>query len=264
MPEKYFATVMKKTPLGENEFMFTPESVTAGDIDPKTRVLTTYTQDRYIPITALDSKEENIAGYYTNPLETEKVNEVFRKDVWTEAVEEYNERALQLVYYVVKQGEDAIVSVIDRAKLLKTAADVKGNKKQAEELKSEQPIAEQDEQYPEEDEKETMLDPTDIVQLLDDYNDYDENKLTEIIKVLVEKVIDGKLSPDQLTDLQEIFQEVISEAESAVESVKLQRETIEHEMAPAVEKTQPRVPTPQPLTVKKEETTKLYLKEHRF
>ncbi len=256
MPEKYFATIMKKTPLGENEFMFTPESVTAGDIDPKTRVLTTYTKDRYIPITALDSKEENIAGYYTNPLETDRVNEVFHKDVWAEAAEEYNERALQLVYYVVKSDDDAIVSVIDRAKLLKTVADVKENKLKKEQLKPETTNSEEDEQS-HEDEEETVLDPTDIVQLLDDYNDYDENKLAEIIKVLVEKVIEGKLTPDQLIDLQEIFQEVVSEAESAVESVKLQRETIDAEMTAAVEKPQPRVPTPQPLTVKKEESTKL-------
>ena len=100
----------------------------------------------------------------------------------------------------------------------------------------------------EETEEEVLVDPTDATQLIDEYNDNDENRLSEIIKILVEQVIEGKLTPDQLIDLQEIFQEVASEAENAVESVKMQRESLEDEMEQAIAKPQPRVPTPQPLT----------------
>ena len=247
MPEKYFATLMNKTPIGEGEYIFTPITVTAGDVDPKTKILTTYNGQRYIPITSLNSNEEDISGYYTNLIETEQITSTFKKDIWTEALEVYSDRTSNIVYYVVKNGDDVVLSVIDKSKLLKKLSDVKENKIKAEEETDDSTFIVADEAK-QETADEVIVDPTDAAQLIDEYNDADENRLSEIIKILVEQVIEGKLTPDQLIDLQEIFQEVAREAENAVESVKMQRETIEDEMEQAVAKQQPRVPTPQPLT----------------
>lgn len=251
MPEKYFATIMNKTPIGEDEYIFTPITVTAGNVDPKTKVLTTYSGERYIPITSLDTTEENISGYYTNLIETEKITSIFKKDVWTEALEVYNDKTSNIVYYAVKNGDDVVLSIIDKAKLLQKISDVKESEASAEEIMPESAFIVTDESTKadnEETEEEVLVDPTDATQLIDEYNDNDENRLSEIIKILVEQVIEGKLTPDQLIDLQEIFQEVASEAENAVESVKMQRESLEDEMEQAIAKPQPRVPTPQPLT----------------
>lgn len=253
MPEKYFATIMKKTPIGEDEYIFTPVTVTAGNVNPTTRVLTTYNGQKYLPITSLNSEEENISGYYTNLIETEKINETFKKEVWTDALEVYSDRTSQLVYYAVRSGDDVVLSIIDKSKLLKTISDVKEDRVKKEEIEPESSIV-ISEQSEEQEDQEEVIDPTNVTQLIDEYNDSDENKLSDIIKTLVEQVIDGKLTPDQLIDLQEIFQEVAHEAESAVESVRLQRETIEGEIDNAVAKPQPIVPTPQPLTTSSKET----------
>ena len=43
MPEKYFATIMKKTPISESDYVYVVDSVTAGDIDQETQILTTAT-----------------------------------------------------------------------------------------------------------------------------------------------------------------------------------------------------------------------------
>ena len=133
MPEKYFATLMNKTPIGEDEYIFTPITVTAGDVDPKTKILTTYNGQRYIPITSLNSNEEDISGYYTNLIETEQITSTFKKDIWTEALEVYSDRTSNIVYYVVKNGDDVVLSVIDKSKLLKKISDVKENKIKAKE-----------------------------------------------------------------------------------------------------------------------------------
>ena len=72
MPEKYFATIMKKTPISESDYVYVVDSVTAGDIDQETQILTTATGEKYKPITDFSDFDES-TSYYSNIIEVEKI-----------------------------------------------------------------------------------------------------------------------------------------------------------------------------------------------
>ena len=77
MPEKYFATIMKKTPVNESDYIYTVDSVTAGDIDKETQILTTATGEKYKPVTDFSDFDESQL-YYSNIIEVDQISAAFK------------------------------------------------------------------------------------------------------------------------------------------------------------------------------------------
>ena len=88
MPEKYFATILKKTPVGESDYIYIVDSIAAGDIDEKTKLLTTTNGQKYKRIVDF-SDFDNTNCYYTNVVEVERLVDVYdRKLDFSAAIQE--------------------------------------------------------------------------------------------------------------------------------------------------------------------------------
>lgn len=245
MPEKYIATIMTKTEIDSDERVYTFDSVTAGNIDEKTRVLTTYAGKKYKVITDYSELTDDFSGYYYNIIESDKLNEMYKDSgSWEDAYRTYEDRCKQIVYYITKQGDAYIVRPIDRARNSAITEAPKNNPSDVTEMKLGEGAIE----------PESSTDKDDTSCTIDEEDD--ENEMVEALKDIVSQVVEGKFSPDQLIDLQYQLQEIYEEAESAIQSVKLQREALEDELEKVLnpEQTQEqtnsstRLPTPTPLS----------------
>lgn len=227
MPEKYFATAMKKLPIGENDSIFVADKIIAGNLDEKTKTLTLTTGEVYRSIIGEEEQEET-SGYYYNLIEVDKVTDLFTGNLsFSDAVEKYSERTKEIVYYIIKNSDGSfIVRPIDRSKTQKLVEDAKNNQ----EVLQEEHVEEQESPSEEE------------------VND-DENPIVEYIKDVVGDIIEGKYSEEELLELKEALLDGKEELEAALESIDLHTPTplpIPEEIPTEAKVAQ--VPTPVPLS----------------
>lgn len=209
MPEKYFATILKKTPVGESDYVYIVDSIAAGDIDEKTHLLTTTNGQKYKRIDDF-SDFDNTNSYYTNIVEVERLVDVYdRKLDFSEAIQEYEKRCRQIVYYVTQSPNGGFILLpIDKSPYLRAMEKVSENPDAYE--KGVTPIPKDDETPVKEEE--------------------DEDPYIESLKDLVGKIIEGKFSPDELIDIKFRLKEHQEELESTLASVELHIDALEDEL----------------------------------
>lgn len=226
MPEKYFATVMKKTPAGENDFLYIAESITAGDIDEETHQLVTTNGDKYKKIDDFTGFDENTL-YYANIIEVDRIVEIYNNQYdFSDAIHEYEKRCKDIVYYVTKGPNGGYIMLpIDKRPYINAMERVQNDPEAFE----------------------TGINP--VPQSEDMSEEYDEDPYIESLKALVSQIIEGKFSPDELIDIKYRLVEQKEELEAAIESVDIHREALEDELDKITgnEKEKASVPTPTPL-----------------
>ena len=222
MPEKYFVTQMKKIPLSEDDFVYIVDSVIAGDIDEKTKVLTSTSGEHYKRIDDFTDLNKP-ANYYSNIVEVDKITSIFgNKYDFSDAVKEYERYCKQIIYYVSKAGQDGYMMLpIDKRPYLKAMERVQENPKAFENGPR------------------TL--PPDDQPMKDEY----EDPFIESLKELVSRVVAGKYSPDELIDIKCRLNEQKEEIEAAIDSVELHQDALDEELDAASRgiKTPPK-PTP--------------------
>lgn len=230
MPEKYFATIMKKTPVGEGDYIYTVDSVTAGDIDEATHILKTAAGQEYKRIDDF-SDFENTTECYTNIIEVERITDLFNGlYTFSDSIAEYEKRCKEIVYYI-SQGRNGgyIMLPIDKRPYL-TAMD----KVQADPNAYEDGIK----TIPNE---ETQLPPQDSSE-----EDDEEDTYIASLQDLVSEVVAGKYSPDQLIDIKYRLKEHQEVLEAAIESVDLHSDALEEELDRITGNSQESVTVPNP------------------
>ena len=226
MPEKYFATVMKKTPVGENDFVYTVESITAGDIDEETHQLVTSSGIKYKKINDFSDFDETTL-YYTNLIEVDRIVEIYdHKYDFSTAIHEYEKRCKDIVYYVTKGPNNGFIMLpINKRPYINAMETIQNNPEAFEEGKN--PVIQSETGKVEE----------------------DDDPYIESLKDLVGKIIEGRFSPDELIDIKYRLLEHKDELEAAIESVDIHRDALEDELdqitGTAEEKKT--VPSPKPL-----------------
>lgn len=224
MPEKYFATVMKKTPVGENDYVYVVDSITAGDIDEETHMLVTTNGNKYKRIDDFSDFDENTL-YYTNIIEVERIVEIYNHQYdFSAAIHEYEKRCKDIVYYVTKGPNGGFIMLpIDKRPYINAMEKVQNDPDAYEEGVNPVPK----EETIEEDEEDAYI---------------------ESLKDLVARIIEGKFSPDELIDIKYRLLEQKEELEAAIESVDIHREALEEELDKITgrkpEKATPPAPTP--------------------
>ena len=224
MPEKYFATVMKKTPVGENDYVYVVDSITAGDIDEETHMLVTTNGNKYKRIDDFSDFDENTL-YYTNIIEVDRIVEIYNHQYdFSDAIHEYEKRCKDIVYYVTKGPNGGFIMLpIDKRPYINAMEKVQNDPDAYEEGVNPVPK----EETIEEDEEDAYI---------------------ESLKDLVARIIEGKFSPDELIDIKYRLLEQKEELEAAIESVDIHREALEEELDKITgrkpEKATPPAPTP--------------------
>ena len=205
MPEQYIATVMKAVKINDEDRVYIPVSITAGDINKKTNILTTYTGLKYKPISDYSELDSDITGYYFNIIEPEKVTEQFQgADSWEEACMAYEERSNQIFYYTSMHDGECVIQPIDRKKIAEVAekmADLRGK----EEIPFGSIVVEEDESdsdYFEDDDVEAAREAA-------------NEELIDLIKRVGEEVVLEDLTPPEI----ELIKSHMEEAQAAVEEV---------------------------------------------
>lgn len=225
MPEKYFATVMKKTPVGESDYVYIVDSITAGDIDEETRQLVTTNGNKYKRIDDFTDFDENTL-YYTNIIEVDRIVEIYNHQYdFSDAIHEYEKRCKDIVYYVTKGPNGGYIMLpIDKRPYINAMESVQNNP----------------EAY------ETGVNP--VPQTEETNEDDEEDSYIESLKDLVSQIIEGKFSPDELIDIKYRLLEQKEELEAAIESVDIHRDALEDELdkitGTQTEKTTIPAPTP--------------------
>lgn len=229
MPEKYFATIMKKTPVNDSDYIYTVDSVTAGDIDKETQILTTATGEHYKPVTDFSDFEESEL-YYSNIIEVDKISEVFKNQLpFSDAVKAYEDQCRLIAYYVTKTPNGGFILLpIDKRPYLTTMEKIQAN--------------------PDAYEEQLAKGPEDTLQAELKIEE-DEDPFIEELKDLVGAVVEGRFSPDQLIDIKYRLKDQMEELEAAIESIDLQCESLEEELdkITGVAKEESTVPSPKPL-----------------
>lgn len=232
MPEKYLATVVKKTPVGENDYIYIVESVTAGDIDEETHQLVTTTGNRYKRIDDFSDFDEN-SLYYTNIIEVDRVVEIYDYQYdFSDAIHEYEKRCKDIVYYVTKGPNGGFIMLpIDKRPYINAMEQVQSNPEAYEEGVN--PVPQGEEIKPEE----------------------EDDPYIESLKDLVGQIIEGRFSPYELIDIKYRLLEQKNELEAAIESVDIHRDALEDELDQITESVEGKktVPSPKPLTTHESE-----------
>lgn len=192
MPEKHLAVVFKKIDINSDEKLYVPIGITTGEIDDETGILTNFNGQNYKRITDYSANDESVKGYYYNYFET--------ADLPTDHkfYEEFEANAKNIKYYTSRVGTDVIIRELNKAKDLQMIQGFDPTQAQT-------------------------IDCQDSIELNDEM-------ITESIKDLVSKVISNQFTPDELIDLQEKIESIRDEADAAVESIKLQQDSIESEL----------------------------------
>lgn len=238
MEEKYFATIMGITELADQDRVCTPKEIILGNIDPETKILTSSQGDKYREITDFSnpSDDEDIVGYYYNLVDVDKLDELFKgSETWIDAMQAYEKRSQQIIYFISRIGDSCIIQPIDKQKFAGALEEIHENQDKFEETTA----------VNQQSEEEYMTDE-------------DEEEIVNVIRNIVLEVYDGKLSPDELIDLQENLEGLSEEISVAINSVKMQRDSLEADLqrvnVPQMEQKQgehqqstenkPRIPTP--------------------
>lgn len=231
MPEKYFATILKKTPVGENDYVYTVDSIAAGDIDEKNHILTTTNGSKYKHINDF-SDFDNTTNYYTNTIEVDRIVEVYNHQYdFSDAILEYENRCRQIVYYVAKTPNGGYILLpIDKRPYLTAMDKIQANPEAYEEGVQTIPNTEPNADKCEE----------------------EEDPFIESIKDLVSQIIAGKFSPDELIDLKYRLTDQKEELEAAIESIDLHSDALEAELdkITGAARKEVSVPSPKPLSGK--------------
>lgn len=238
MPEKYFATIVRKIPVGETDFFYKAESIIAGDIDEDSRILTATNGEKYKPINDF-SDYEHTTRYYVDQIEVDKISDFFHhKYDFSEAVRQYELRKRQVVYVSTKMsGNDYILLPIDRGPYITALEKIKSN-----------PSA-----YPEEDLTVITVAEEEKMAMTDE----DEEQFITNLKGLIADVVSGKYSPDELIDIKCKLQDQKEELEAAIDSISLQSDVLEEELDEKTSRPEEQtisVPNPTPLKPKNEST----------
>ena len=215
MPEKHLAVVFRKIDITADEKLYIPIGVTTGEIDEETSILTNCNGQNYKRITDYSDNDETVQGYYYEYLET--------ADMPTDHkfYEEFEENAKNIKYYTSKVGDGIVIRALSKVEDLRMLQGI---------------------------------DPTqDSTIAQEDLIELDDEMITEAIKDLVCKVIDNKFSPDELIDLQTKMEDLRDEADAAVESIKLQQDSLETELAEHTKSaTKQKVTVPTPTAIKED------------
>lgn len=235
MPEKYLAVVLKRIDIDENDRIYIPTGLTAGDIEEETNLLKTYAGDAYKRITDYSDNDESIKGYYFNLLETDSIQ------TSSDAHREYEEKFKAIRYYTTKIGDSIMIRALDKNEDQRRVEEVSSEEYQA----SNQGIALNMEvatmDADDEDENEESV-------------EIDGEMITDAIKDVVCRVVSNQFSPDELIDLRERLSEIKEETDAAIESIELKQDALESEMEEATTKktTQPKATVPTPTALKDE------------
>lgn len=235
MPEKYFATIMKKTPVNESDYIYTVDSVTAGDIDKETQILTTATGEKYKPVTDFSDFDESQL-YYSNIIEVDQISAAFKDQLpFSDAIKAYEDQCKLIAYYVTKTNNGGFILLpIDKRPYLSTMEKIRANPSAYEDK-----IAQQSEEALQ-------------VEIKDEE---DEDPFITELQDLLEAIVLGSFSPDELIDIKYRLKDRMDELECVMEAVDMQCESLEEELdkitGVAQEETQT-MPAPTPLKPKKD------------
>lgn len=227
MPEKYFATIMKKTPISESDYVYTVDSVTAGDIDKETQILTTATGEKYKPVTDFSDFDEP-QQYYSNIVEVDRISELFKQLDFSDAVKAYEEQCKLISYYVTKTNNGGYILLpIDKRPYLSTMERIQAD--------------------PEAYEQNLATSPEEALKVSGEADE--EDPFIEELKDLVGAVAEGRFSPDELIDLKYRLKDQLGELEAAIESIDIHCDALEEELdqITGVAKEETTVPSPTPL-----------------
>ena len=211
MPEKYFATILKKVALNETDHMYLVDTVVAGDIEEETQLFVTTNGTQYKKFKNFaEPLEEN---YYFNVVETDNIEEHFEENItFDEAIAKYEQNCKEIIHYVGHTENGYIIIAIDKGPYIRTIDAIA--------------------------EDENAFDEDEIIQLrgkAEAYNDIPdtkeehEDRIIEAIKELVMNVTDGKFTPDELIDIRDRLTDEKEEIEAAILAVDVQQETFEIE-----------------------------------
>lgn len=207
MPEKYFAAIIKKTPLSESDYVYVVDSITAGYIDEKTHLLTSTTGEKYKRIDDF-SDFEKTTEYYTCVIDAKKITEIFGKHYnFSDAVTKYEKDCKQITYYAFKYNDGYALIPIDKRPYINALTAVKEDPQKFEQ--GLQPIKEKNS--------------------TDKYEEETDYFIKEL-KDLIVKVATGEFSPDELIDIKEQVEEQKQILDDALEAIDLASQTLENEL----------------------------------
>lgn len=231
MPEKYLAVVLKRIDIDENDRIYIPTGLTAGDIDEETNLLKTYAGDAYKRITDYSDNDESIKGYYFNLLETDSIQ------TSSDAHREYEDKFKAIRYYTTKIGDSIMIRALDKNEDQRRVEEVSSEDYQA----TNPGVSLNTEAATMDDDEEESI-------------EINDEMITDAIKDVVWRVVSDQFSPDELIDLRERLSGIKEETDAAIESIELKQDALESEIEEAVTKatTQPKATVPTPTALKDE------------
>ncbi len=197
MPEKYITMALRRINIDENDCLYVPVNLVAGNIDEDTTLLTTYTGDKYKKITDRSTSDQEVVGYYYQLIDAHSI--MASKEDYLEEVEKILKG---ISYYVSQIGEDSVIVPLDKKGNL---AYINAVKKYAEKSSLKQ--------------AETHI------------TEINNEMIMEVLSDLSKKVRNGQYSPDELIDLEEMLGDLRSVIISVQSSIKRQQSTLEKELA---------------------------------
>lgn len=226
MLEKYLTIVLKRMDIDENDRLYVPVCLTAGDLDENTGLLYTYTGDAYKCITDYSDNDKSIKGYYYELLENDKI------EASSEAHGAYEERAKDIKYLTSKVGDATIISILDKNDDIRRVREASSS-----------------------DYQENVTSPAFYSPVEEDDGEFfeiDEEVIKEAIEDIAWQVQTNELSPDELLDIQDKLSSIKKETESAIKIAEIKRQEIEYEYDEFTTNSQPEpfVPTPTALDEK--------------
>ena len=209
MPEKYFATIMKKTKVGENDYIYVVDSITAGDIDEQTHQLVTTSGQKYKRINDFSDFDENTL-YYTNLIEVEEIVSVFENQYdFPDAISEYEKNCKAIVYYVTRTPNNGYIMLpIDKRPYLRALEQVESNPNKFED----------------------GIHAISTTEGEPDKIEEEDDPYIESLKDLVSRIIEGQFSPDELIDLKYRLLDQKEELEATIESINIHSDALEEEL----------------------------------
>lgn len=227
MPEKYFATILRKKQITQNDYIYLVDKIVAGDIEEESQTFVTTAKEKYQPFKNFSEPlEEN---YYLNIAKTDNIESYFGESVtFDEAYKKYEQRCREFVYYLGKTNDSYITVPIDKGKYVRVI----------------DAIIEDESKF--ESNERISFREKEQVSGIGSEKEESEDGIIEVIKELVMNVISGNFTPDELIDIKARLIAEKEEIEAAIMSVEVQQETLETELDNFIGHKQESISIPKP------------------
>ena len=217
MGKRYVATIMNRTNMGDNTFIYLVSHPEIGEIDTKTGIFKDRNGKEYAPINDATLMMSEVSDGYYNLVELNKIQSMMGTKSTKEAISDYNYYTSRIIYVVTKTNEGYPLVLTNNIDLMRDEAE-KALQEQYN-LKDQEQIEGIDNNIDNSnDNDEFILDNTDENYYNEDHIDLDD---------VIIKMINGDYSLEELKELKTKLEEEKEDFESTIESLMLQIEATE-------------------------------------